>query len=488
MTPLQNRTPHADDAPQGGHLALTLSALVPAPRLWAACGVSVAALLCAVFALAALQYRVPQNYGSVLWGHNPPAALQWQGHLLPHALAPLDAQTYRAVFRGLLVLLWGAYAGAVVFAMRRGAPPFKTIRALVIAAAFALAVFAPPALATDSYAYAAYARLYVLYGQNPYTCLPSYLVFARDPTVPFLYWNLPSVYGPVWTLLSAALVAVLHGSDLWTQVLAMKVVEAGALIIAALAGRRVAEGFSPGRGDLAFLAIGLNPLLLIEGPGNGHNDLLLMAGLLAGAALQQRGRYGPAALLLGLSIGIKFITLLALPWLILACVRDRRGWDRARAAGGLTLAALLPTVVCYLPFWQGAATFASLQARSQLGQAADALARDARLGTWLLGHGLPQGLASLLITVGHQWPVLAAYAALTAWLWWKPGAAWLAAWPLLAGCLMFWSMGVPNPWYLIWLWAAGLTRWNRWGLALSAVTLATSLIEEWLYGRWAPVG
>lgn len=482
MSPLQNRTPHTPSPPPGSSLTLSVGAPTSALRAGAACGACVAVLLVALAALAALQYTVPLNYAAPVWGHNPPAAREWREHVLPHPLGAWDARTYVPAFRGLLVLAWAAYTLAVASALRRGALPFRTTRVLVMGAAFAFAVFAPPVLATDSFAYVAYARLYALYGQNPYTCLPSYLVFAHDPTVPFLFWNLPTVYGPVWTLLSATLVAVLHGSGLWAQVVAMKVVEAVALVAAALAGRRVAEGFAPGRGDLAFLAIGLNPLLLLEGPGNGHNDLLLMAGLLGAAALQQRGRWGPAALVLGLSVGVKFITVLALPWLVLACVRDRHGGDRARAALGLALVALLPTVICYLPFWQGAATFAGLQVRSQFGQTPDALARDAQASGWLLGHGLPHG--AILVALGRQWPVMLTLAVLTCWLWRRPGTPWLAAWPLLAAALMVWGLGMPSPWYLTWLWAAALTRWNRWGLAVSGVTLAASLAEEWFYGQW----
>ena len=452
------------------------------------CAASVAVLLLALFALAALQYRVPQNYACLLWGHNPPAARHWQRALLPHSLPALDAQTYRADFRGLLCLMWLAYAVAVGFALRRGgALPFKLVRAVVIGAAFGVAVFAPPVLATDSYAYVAYARLYALYGQNPYVCLPSYLSLVKDPTVPFLFWNLPTVYGPVWTLLSATVVALLHEGTLWSQVLAMKLIEAFALVLAALAGRRVADSFAPGRGDVAFLALGLNPLLLLEGPGNGHNDLLMMALLLAAAALQRRGRLGPAALLLGLSVGIKFITLLAVPWFLLACLRNRQGWDRVRLGAGLALAALLPTVFGFLPFWQGAATLAGLQMRSQVGQTAAALAQDARLDGWLLGHGLSQNAASSLSALGHLWPVLVVYGALTAWLWRRPNAEWLTAWPLMAAGLMVWSVGAPSPWFLSWLWTAGLTRWTRGGLCLSAVMLAASLVEQWLYGRWMPL-
>lgn len=489
MTPLPIRTPQSLRAQPGGHLSLTDSeaAIASVRRPWIACAACVGVLLLALFALAALQYRMPQNYACLIWGHNPPAARQWQNAFLPHSLAALDAQTYRAAFRGLLCFQWAAYALAIVFALRRGALPFPAARVVVMGTAFAFAVFAPPVLATDSYAYVAYARLYALYGQNPYVCLPAYLALAKDPTVPFLFWNLPTVYGPLWTLLTATVVAVLHAAPLWPQVLAMKFIEAFALVLAAFAGRRVAESFAPGRGDLAFLALGLNPLLLLEGPGSGHNDLLMMALLLAGVALQRRGRFGPAALLLGVSIGIKFVTLLAVPWLILTCVRDRRGWDRVRLGAGLALTALLPTMMGYLPFWHGAATFAGLQMRSQIGQTAEALAQNARLGMWLTEHGCFTNLATSLSALGHQWPVVIVYAALTAWLWRKKSAEWLAAWPVLAASLMFWTMGAPSPWFLTWLWVAGLTRWGRGGLVLSAVTLVASLTEEWLYGRWMPI-
>lgn len=110
-------------------------------------------LLFGLFALTTLQYRVPQNYGCLLWRHNHPAKRPWQGVLLPHSLPALDARTYRVGFSGLLCLIWTACA--IVFAMRHGALPFKATRAVVIGAAFALAVFAPPLLPTGSYAYAA---------------------------------------------------------------------------------------------------------------------------------------------------------------------------------------------------------------------------------------------------------------------------------------------------------------------------------------------
>jgi hypothetical protein len=38
------------------------------------------------------------------------------------------------------------------------------------------------------------------------------------------------------------------------------------------AGLSVADDYDPGRGDFALLAIGLNALFVIDGPGNGHRD------------------------------------------------------------------------------------------------------------------------------------------------------------------------------------------------------------------------
>lgn len=116
---------------------------------------------------------------------------------------------WNAQFRAALALLWLGY-GLLAFGARRAVPFLQATLMLTAAFALALAVFSPPLLATDTYAYAAYGRLAVLYGQNPYVALPYlFLHEAGDPTQYFLALDIPTVYGPIWTGLSIAVVAAL---------------------------------------------------------------------------------------------------------------------------------------------------------------------------------------------------------------------------------------------------------------------------------------
>src|SRR5204863_5851009 len=109
----------------------------------------------------------------------------------------------------------------------------------------------------------------------------------------------PSGYGPVWTLISMALWGCLGWASAFWQLFGIKLLAATALLAAALAGRAIAERLEPGRGNLALLAIGLNPLFVLEGPGNGHNDLLMFALFMAGIFLCLRAQVGGRTVSLG---------------------------------------------------------------------------------------------------------------------------------------------------------------------------------------------
>ena len=181
-----------------------------------------------------------------------------------------------------LLMLWSGYALALLAAWQGTALRARLLTVAIIATTVVTALFAPPLLTTDVYAYAADGRLFALYGQNPYRCLPTYLAAVGDPVSRYLVWNVPSIYGPVWARFEIAGVELLRAEGLWPQIVALKLVQAGALVVAALAGRRITQLLSPGRENLTLLAIGLNPLLLLEGPGSGHNDILMVSFLLVG--------------------------------------------------------------------------------------------------------------------------------------------------------------------------------------------------------------
>lgn len=422
--------------------------------------VAAGATACAVFMLgfAALQYTMPATFSGGL-GLNIPSVGHYQRTLLGGFDPALNDRTFINGFRILLGCAWGLYALALGLGLKVGAPPFGSIMALGGVTAFLLAVWCPPSLSTDVYAYVAYARLPTYYGKNPYVTAPSAMKAWGDPTAPFVgYLHIPCVYGPTWVLLSMAGAAATRDASLWWQVMLMKLLEAVALLAAAVAGRELAERFRPGRGRLAAMAIALNPLLMLEGPCNGHNDVLMMALMLWAAVLHGRGRRVVGDLVLSLAIGVKFVPAAVVPWLALERGRGLGLAGKLRETALAVLFTLSPVVLAYVPLWQGRATFTAQGQRAAWG------GRDIsydRVEHWLLDRGFDQARAASLVQLLAQWPVVAVYAGLTLMV--ARGSSfglWFDAWALLSLGLIAWSVGVRFPWYLSWPVCTTLTRWD----------------------------
>ncbi len=420
---------------------------------------SLVLMLAALLVLVAVEYALPSGYNARWWGINPLGARHWAKHL--HFTPPdaLSAAHWALVFRLALLGLWLGYAGLAWCARRGAAPTLRQTLLLTATISLALALYAPPLLATDAYAYAAYAREWVLFGQNPYFTLPySFLAARQDPSSLFLAWNLPTVYGPVWTWLTVAVVGALPPALLSGDVLGMKLMEAAALALCAGSAGRIAEGLKPGRGRLVALLVGVNPLLLLEGPAAGHNDLLMMALTLTAAACFLERKFARAGLWLGLAAGVKLLPLALIPWLLLTILQTLPTWrGKARAAGRLLACAALPLVVAFAPFWHGWGTLGALHQRAQIGH-------------------------STLLWAG------VAYAAATVWLMRRPQpAGWLTAWAAFCAVLMLTGMGFAFPWYIAWVWPVLLLRPGRAHAAASALVWPLALLWESLYATLTPL-
>ena len=446
----------------------------------------------AVFAAAWLlliltQYLLPPGYKARHWGLNLGGMMQFRDHLGLTSLAALSPATYSLLFRMSLLMLWSSYALVVLAAWQGAALRPRPLAAAILILATLTALFAPPLLSSDVYAYAAHGRLYALYDQNPYQCLPIYLAQVGDPVAHYLNWNWPTVYGPVWTRIEVGVVGLLHAGGLWPQIVGLKLVQAASLTAAALAGRRITQILSSGRENLTLLAIGLNPLLLLEGPGNGHNDLLMVSLLLIGAMYALEKKCFRAALFLGMAVGIKMVPLAVLPWILME-YGLRKSWPQRIGAIAVTLSVVLvPLAICYGSLWTGASTLMSAQKRAVFQTSASALAQDAAFQGWLSAHHLGPGLTVLLVALFHQRLVVAAYAGLTLWLWLRPAPGrWLLAWAALAAVIMLFALGPPFPWYVIWFWPILLLRWDRTHLALSAACFCLSLAWFSRFGLLMP--
>jgi alpha-1,6-mannosyltransferase len=307
---------------------------------------------------------------------------------------------------------------------------------MAIAALYALVLLAPPLVSTDIFSYGAYGRMGTHYGANPYLHGPA--AIALDPLYPFIgakWVTTPSVYGPVFTGLSYVLAPL----SIAASVLAYKAIAAvaGLVTIAAVWNAARWRGVDPVK---AVALVGLNPLTVFYGVGGGHNDLLMLAVMVAGlcAILQHRDR--PGGGLLSLATGIKLTGGLLLPFAIAGGAIRRAGRRDivigAAVAGAVVLAlsfALFGTGPLHLP-----ATIEHSQSE----------------GDW---HSIPGFISSRLGlgTIGHITGLVltGAFVVFTGWLVrrvWRGQIDWIdgAGWATIAMLLTASSL---LPWYAAWL-------------------------------------
>jgi hypothetical protein len=157
------------------------------------------------------------------------------------------------------------------------------------------------------------------------------------------------VYGPT-TLLATFPAALARGSP-WIALLALRVAWiAPVAFVMEMSLRRL-------RDRPAFHAmVWLNPLWLVEGPGQMHADLLGLAAIVAGIVLHLEGRVRGSFGLYAAAVLGKYSFAPAGLWFWLA-----RAWSPAQRGRRLvTLAAVVGIVgvVAYAPFWSGVETLA----------------------------------------------------------------------------------------------------------------------------------
>jgi hypothetical protein len=363
---------------------------------------------------------------------------------------------------GVLLAMFACYVLAVRAADRlSGRAVLMTIAAL-----YALVLLAPPLVSTDIFSYSAYGRMGTLYGANPYLHGPTTLG-PLDPLYPLIgakWVTMPSVYGPVFTALSYVMAPL----SIAASVFAYKSIAVVSCLVTVAAVWNAARwrGVNPVK---AAALVGLNPLTIIYGVGGGHNDLLMLAAMVAGiyAILQHRDRAGGG--LLALSTGIKLTGGLLLPFAIAGGAIRRTG--RRDIALGIGVIGALLLVMSFALFGTGPL---HLPATIHLTQS---------LGDW---HSIPGFITSRLGlgTIGQitGWVLTAGFLVVTAWLvrqvWlgrldWIDGAAW-------ATVAMIVTAGSLLPWYMAWLMplaALGTDRrlW-RTSIVLTGVVLVIELV------------
>ena len=378
--------------------------------------------------------------GSPGWLLGP---LRWAG--LEGARSPAAGPLFLAGMALALVLH--------VMVVRRSRSLTPAWAAAAIVAGHVLFALAPPLLSQDAFSYLAYARLDALYGLDPYSNAP--LAAPGDPAFAFAGSKAaPSVYGPVFTLLTRPLAALDVPLAFWTIKASAALASLAVVGLVVLLARRL--GRPPVR---AALALGLHPLVLVHVVGGAHNDALVVLVVLCGVTLWAHARGVPGVAIAAAAVGLKASAGLVAPFLAL-----RTRGPRAAAA---LVAGLAGTVaIGFLAFGPEAL----LPARLLENQAStSSFSFPHRLAGLLgaLGPGEaavyrgPVRLLALLALGG----VLVALARRT-WRGADPVTA--AGWAILAAlAASAWLV----PWYIVWLVPlAALAGSRRLGMAAVALS------------------
>lgn len=274
----------------------------------------------------------------------------WAGQPTPRpvltAAAPSDELGWAGAliavgFTLFLCLPYRPYLLALNLARLRVSPRVLFLLTGLLAA---IGLLTYPRFGSDIFDYAAYERMWVVYGDNPLLA-----VVANRP----MDWTFPFVnvqdrtpaYGPLWVLLTWPIVR-LAGDSAMAIVVGYKLLSAIAYAVCCWLIWNTVE---PVRRRRALMLFAWSPLVLFEVLGKVHNDSLTAVSMLGVIWLAGRGR-ARAGILVGVAGAlIKGTALAAVPPLALRLWRQERWHGQLAVLSG----SLILAVALYAPFWAG---------------------------------------------------------------------------------------------------------------------------------------
>ncbi|HLW18121.1 MAG TPA: glycosyltransferase family 87 protein, partial [Actinomycetota bacterium] len=234
-------------------------------------------------------------------------------------------------FIALVVGTFAAYAALIAGLTKCQALGARTLIGACVAL-MVIAIAVPARSSRDVWAYVMYGRIVAQHHASPYTHVPS--DFPSDPAllrVQPAFRDTGSVYGPVFTIVSAAGMEVCGNSPICGRVF-FQTLEALAVIGAAWIVLRATRSWA------AAACVGLNPVLIASIVNGAHNDGLVAVALL-GAVMIARARPVTAGVLLGVASLVKVNALLPAGVLILwLLIREAR---RTALLAGATTAVVV---------------------------------------------------------------------------------------------------------------------------------------------------
>jgi alpha-1,6-mannosyltransferase len=406
--------------PSSGTPALptTVGAQARAQRRAAAIGsAALAGLLAAMALLAIATASVSSDSVAEAGPHFFPAWLAGPLHGLG-----LDVST-----RGLELVIVAICACYLVALRYATAISSRRLWGTIVLAHLAAAL-APPLFSGDVFGYIGFARLDVLHGLSPYVHTAA--AAPHDAIYHLLGWTtLTTPYGPLFTLLSDALVPAGIAGGLWT----FKALAALASLATVLLIWRAAPRI--GRSQRSAIAFyGLNPIVLVFAIPGAHNEALIGMFVAAGALCILSGSELRGGVSLVAASAIKASAALALPFALLGAPR------RGRAATGMAIAAVAVAAIAVIAF--GPHLF---------GLAGALLTQQEKVA----GHSVPAEISQLLglgqLALGVRIVFLALFGGVlvaTLWRTWR-GSHWLVSYGWTTLALLAATVWLV-PWYGLW--------------------------------------
>jgi alpha-1,6-mannosyltransferase len=190
-------------------------------------------------------------------------------------------------------------------------------------------LFSAPLFTRDVFSYLAQGAL-PLAGLDPYAVGPEAISGILTDNVHYFWQDTPAPYGPLFILLAKS-VSWLVGDNIILGVILMRLALLPGLVLFIWALPELTRRLG-GRVSVSLWVAVANPMMVIHMIGGGHNDLLVMGLLAAGALVALRGAPVGGIVLVTMAMAIKASAAVALPFLVLVWAGQLAGPLRSRIA------------------------------------------------------------------------------------------------------------------------------------------------------------
>jgi alpha-1,6-mannosyltransferase len=228
------------------------------------------------------------------------------------------------VYGGVGLMTWAwIRLGREVLAHRIGGRAVLTTAVVWIAPM----LVSPPLFTRDVFSYLAQGGL-PLAGFDPYAVGPEAMPGIFSDNVHYFWQDTPAPYGPLFILIAKA-VAWVTGDTIVLGVILMRLALLPGLLLFVWALPELTRRLG-GRVPVALWVAVANPVMVIHMIGGGHNDLLVVGLLAAGALVALRGAHAGGIALVTGAMAVKASAAIALPFLVLVWAAQMSGTRTVR--------------------------------------------------------------------------------------------------------------------------------------------------------------